>query len=149
MGLKYITSMRRFNLKLYRNHTGTVVVKCVRGHPRVENERDVLHRFQNQTPYLRPLIDEIKELSDTPTIVLKYLDDHLLNSSTKKTLNQKELKYVSRRILSALAVLHENGYVHTGEIFTQSSIYASLNPMLQISNLTISSLTVPRAMCGS
>ena len=85
------------------------------------NERDVLNRFQNQTPHLRPLIDEIKEPSNPPTIVLKYLDDHLLNASIKKTLDQKELKYVSRCILSALVVLHENGYVHTGETFTQSS----------------------------
>ena len=83
------------------------------------NERDVLNRFQNQTPHLRPLIDEIKEPSDPPTIVLEYLDDHLLNASIKKTLDQKELKYVSRCILSALVVLHENGYVHTGEIYSK------------------------------
>jgi serine/threonine protein kinase len=83
----------------------------------VENERDVLKRFQNQTPYLRPLIDEIEEPSDPPTIVLKHLEDHLLNASIKKTLNRKELKYVLRRILEALKALHEDGYVHTGKRF--------------------------------
>ena len=43
--------------------------------------------------------------SDPPTIVLSFLDDHLLNASIKKTLTQKELKYVSKRILEALKVL--------------------------------------------
>jgi len=76
----------------------------------VENERNVLRHFQDRTPYLRPLIDEIEEPSDPPTIVLKYLEDHLLNASIKKTLNRRELKYVSRRILEALKVLHEEGY---------------------------------------
>lgn len=88
----------------------------------MENERDALGRFQHRTPYLRPLIDEIKEPSDPPTIVLKYLDDHLLNASVNKTLNRKELKYVSRRILEALKVLHEDGYVHTGKRFTYKSL---------------------------
>ncbi|MCJ1403023.1 hypothetical protein MMC11_006245 [Xylographa trunciseda] len=91
----------------------TVVIKSVRGHPRVENERDILGHFQYRTHYLRPLIDEIEEPSDPLTIVLKHLDDHLLHASTKKTLNRKELKYVSRCILEALKVLHEDGYVHT------------------------------------
>ncbi|OBT63980.1 hypothetical protein VE03_05934 [Pseudogymnoascus sp. 23342-1-I1] len=91
----------------------SVVIKSVRGHPRVENERDVLKRFQNQTPYLRPLIDEIGEPSNPPTIVLKYLDDHLLNASIKRTLNRRELKFVSKRILIALNVLHQGSHVHT------------------------------------
>jgi serine/threonine protein kinase len=64
------------------------------------------------------LIDEIEEPSDPTTIVLKYLEDHLLNASIKKTLNRRELKYVSRCILEALKVLHEEGYVHTGKSFT-------------------------------
>jgi serine/threonine protein kinase len=64
------------------------------------------------------LTDEIEEPSDPPTIVLEYLEDHLLNASIKKTLNRKELKYVARRILEVLKVLHEEGYVHTGKTFT-------------------------------
>jgi serine/threonine protein kinase len=92
-----------------------VIIKGVHGHPRVENERDVLKRFQDHTPYLRPLVDEIEEPSQPITIVLKNLDDHLLNASIKKPLNQKELKYISRRILDALRILHEGGYVHTGK----------------------------------
>jgi len=84
----------------------------------VENEQNVLKFFQNRTSYLRLLIDGIEEPSDPPTIVLKYLDDHLLNASIKKTLSRKELKYASRHILEALKVLHEKGYVHTGKRVT-------------------------------
>lgn len=55
------SSMRRL-VKGYGNPAGeTVVVKSVQGHPRVENERDVLKRFQNQNPHSGPLIDQIKE----------------------------------------------------------------------------------------
>ena len=92
-----------------------MVIKGSPGHPRVENERDVLKRFQDRTTYLRQLIDEVEEPSDPSIIVLKYLEDHLLKASNKKTLNRREIKYVSRRILEALKVLHEDGYVHTGK----------------------------------
>jgi len=91
----------------------TVVVKGVFGHPRVKNERDVLKRFQDRTPYLRSLIDEIEEPLQPPTIALQFLDDDLLNASIKKSLNRKEIKYVSRCILEALATLHEDNFVHT------------------------------------
>jgi serine/threonine protein kinase len=90
------------------------VIKSVERHPRVENERDVLKRFQHRTPYLRPLIDEIEEPSAPVTIALRYLESDLLYEDSKRTLNRKELKHVSRRILEALKVLHEDGFVHTG-----------------------------------
>ena len=96
-----------------------MIVMGVYGHPRVENERDILKRFQDQTPFLRPLIDEIEEPSDPLIIVLKHLNDHLLNASMKRTLNQKELKYVSRCILEALKVLHQDNYVHTAKKATR------------------------------
>ncbi|KAL3711217.1 hypothetical protein TMatcc_005015 [Talaromyces marneffei ATCC 18224] len=102
----------------------TVVVKGVQGHPRIENERDVLRRFQPSTTHLRPLLDEIQDPAVPPIIVLRHLDDHLLNSSIKKSLNRKELKFVARCILEALSVLHKEGYVHTGKwlpIFPQRS----------------------------
>ena len=60
------------------------------------------------------MIDEIEEPSTPVIIVLKYLEDHLLEASIKKTLNGSELKYVAKRILEALKVLHEDGCVHTG-----------------------------------
>ena len=99
----------------------TVVIKSVNGHPRVANERDVLKRFQHRTPYLRPLIDEIEGKTLPSTIALKFLDDDLLRATIKKTLNRKELKYVSRRILEALKTLHDDNYVHTGNCCIESS----------------------------
>ncbi|KAJ9244965.1 hypothetical protein DTO169E5_1346 [Paecilomyces variotii] len=86
-----------------------VVVKSVY-HFRLQNERDVLKRFQSRTPFIRPLLDEI---ADPPAIVLKHLDDHLLNASISKRLTSSEIKYVARGILEALKVLHEDGFVHT------------------------------------
>lgn len=91
-----------------------VIIKSVR-HFRVQNERDVFSRFQSQTPFIRPLIDEIVEPADPPAIVLKYLDDHLLNASISRRLTNQEIKYVARRILDALKVLYEDNFVHTGK----------------------------------
>jgi serine/threonine protein kinase len=91
----------------------TVVVKGVR-HFRIKNEHDVLRRFQDQTPNIRPLIDEIEDPYDPPTIVLKHLDDDLLNASQLRRLTRPGIKYVARNILQALKVLHDDGYVHTG-----------------------------------
>lgn len=91
-----------------------VIVKSV-PHFRLQNERDVLNRFQSRTPFIRPFIDEIVEPADPPAIVLKHLDDHLLNASVSKRLTNQEIKYVARRILEALKVLHENNFVHTGK----------------------------------
>lgn len=97
----------------------SVIIKSVADHPRVENERDVLRLFQHWTPHLRPLIDEIIEPSNPTAIVLKYLEDNLLGASVKQTLNRKELKYVSKCLLKALIVLHEDGYVHAGTIISR------------------------------
>ncbi|PTU25587.1 hypothetical protein P175DRAFT_0430052 [Aspergillus ochraceoroseus IBT 24754] len=98
----------RFSL----SYNQQVILKSVT-HFRLRNERDVLNRFQCRTPFIRPLIDEIVEPSDPPAIVLKYLDNHLLNASVSKRLTNQEVKYVARRILEALKVLHENNFVHT------------------------------------
>lgn len=68
----------------------------------MENERDVLKRFQGRTPYLRPLVDGIEDPPKPTIIVLKHLDEDLLTAAKKKTLNRKELKSVSRCIIEAL-----------------------------------------------
>lgn len=101
------------------SHQGkqTVVIKSVR-HFRLDNERDVLKRFQSQTPSLRPLIDEIDDPPDPPALVLRHLGDDLLNASAAQRLTSPEIKYVVKQSLEALRVLHENGYVHTGIIVT-------------------------------
>ncbi|TAQ83723.1 hypothetical protein B7494_g7953 [Chlorociboria aeruginascens] len=50
-----------------------------------------------KTPFLRPLIDEIEKTSDRLTIVLKYLEDHLLIASNQKTLTRNELRTLPKR----------------------------------------------------
>jgi hypothetical protein len=98
-----------------RNHAQElVVIKSVKGHFRVANERDVLRRFSGRSPYIRPLLEEIVEPPEPTTIVLRHLDSHLWQASGERTLNRKELKYVSRRVLEALQVMHRDGFVHAG-----------------------------------
>ncbi|GAM88138.1 hypothetical protein ANO11243_061690 [Dothideomycetidae sp. 11243] len=104
------------SLIMLRNQSSrTVVVKAVLRHPRVRNERDMLRLYQDRSPHIRPLVDEIQPPHDYPTIVLRHLDDHLLNASIKKTLTARELRHVARGVLEGLAVLHADGVVHTGE----------------------------------
>ncbi|MCJ1250603.1 hypothetical protein MMC30_007831 [Trapelia coarctata] len=90
----------------------TVVIKGAR-HFRIQNERNVLERFQSRTTNLRPLVDGIEDPSDPPAIVLKHLDDDLLEASDAKQLTIPEIKYVSKKVLEALKVLHGDGFVHT------------------------------------
>ena len=89
----------------------TVAIKTAPKY-RLENERDILRRFQGQ-PCIRQLVDEVH---DPPSLVLKHLDDNLLNASNSKRLERSEIKFVAKRLLEALKVFHEAGYVHTGAI---------------------------------
>lgn len=92
-----------------------VVIKSVQNHPRVQNEKQLLKRFAG-SPYIRQLVDEVPDIPSPgfPTIVLKHLDDHLLNATVQRTLNRNELKFVSKCVLEGLATLHGEGYIHTG-----------------------------------
>ncbi|KXX77786.1 Serine/threonine-protein kinase PAK 4 [Madurella mycetomatis] len=89
------------------------IIKSVRGHWRLQNEVDILKRYQSKTPFLRPVIDEIWEPTDPPSIVLRHLDSQLLTESKKKRLTRPEIKQVARCVLEALHVLHKDGMVHT------------------------------------
>jgi hypothetical protein len=60
---------------------------------------------------IRPLLDEIPE---PPCIVLKYLDNNVLNTSNTKQLEKSDIKFVARKIMETLNSLHEAGFVHTG-----------------------------------
>lgn len=82
-------------------------------HFRLQNERDVLLRFQNRSPFIRPLLDEIETANSPHSLVLRYLDDDILRASDTKRFTRLEVKYVARRVLKALAVLHEEEFVHT------------------------------------
>jgi hypothetical protein len=89
------------------------VVKSV-NHFRLQNERDVLIRFQTRTPFIRPLLDEIATAESPPGLVLRYLDDDILRASNTQRLTRPEVKYVAQRVLEALAVLHNEGFIYTG-----------------------------------
>lgn len=71
----------------------------------------MLLRFQSKTPHIRRLSDLI---DDPPALILKHLEDDLLQASNTKTLTRYEVKYVARGVLEALTVLHGAGFVHTG-----------------------------------
>ncbi|TDZ35841.1 Serine/threonine-protein kinase shk1/pak1 [Colletotrichum spinosum] len=89
------------------------IVKSIRGHWRLQNEADILRRYQSQTSFLRPIVDVVQEPADPPSIILKYLDSELLTESKRKRLTRAEIKHVAKCILEALSVLHEDGMVHT------------------------------------
>ncbi|KAH7139421.1 kinase-like domain-containing protein [Dendryphion nanum] len=94
------------------NHKQNVIIKSVR-HWRLQNERDILRHLQHQTPFLRPIIDEIVEPNDPPGIVLRWLDEDVWAASNKQQLTRREVKFVAKGVLESLKTLHENGYVHT------------------------------------
>ncbi|GAQ04525.1 hypothetical protein ALT_1846 [Aspergillus lentulus] len=89
-----------------------VVAKSVRRF-RLQNERDILLRFQNRTPCIRPLIDELEDSTIPPTLILRYLDDDALRASNHQRLMRPEVKYVAKKVLEGLSVLHDEGFVHT------------------------------------
>lgn len=95
------------------------MIKSVQGPWRLHNERDILRRFQGRTHTLRPLSDEIEDPAEPPAIVLEYLDDDSSKASRKQRLSRPEIKYVAKNILSALQVLHQDGYVHTGTLISK------------------------------
>jgi serine/threonine protein kinase len=99
-------------LNICRSEDGEkAVIKGVR-HPRIQIERDALQKFKNHA--IRPLVDEIMEPKEPPGIVLRYLDDDLLNVLSTKKLTRPEIKGIAKIILEALAALHKEHYVHTG-----------------------------------
>lgn len=85
-------------------------------HFRLQNEREVLLHFQNKTQHIRPLLDEIGTAPSPSSLILRYLDDEVLQASNSRHLSRFEVKYVAKAALTALAVLHEEGFVHTGTL---------------------------------
>ncbi len=89
----------------YRSSTSQrVTVKIASDWP-LKNERHILEAVRD----IRPIIDTS---DDPPSLILKYLDDNLLDSSNAKKLERAEVKYVARSLLRALEALHSGGYVH-------------------------------------
>lgn len=60
----------------------------------------------------------IEIIDDPLSLVLEFLDDNLLNVSGQKRIEGSDLKFVARSLLQALAAIHENGFVHTGNIMS-------------------------------
>ena len=87
-----------------------VAIKQAPDH-RLHNERQVLKDLK-ENPCIRPLVDTVE---DPPALVLKYLDDNLLDASNARRLEKADIKFVARNVLTALDALHERGYVHTGQ----------------------------------
>ena len=67
----------------------------------------------NGNPCIRPLVDTVEE---PPSLVLRQLDDNLLDASNATRLEKADIKFVARNVLTALEELHERGYVHTGQV---------------------------------
>ncbi|KAI9840788.1 MAG: hypothetical protein M1837_001318 [Sclerophora amabilis] len=88
-----------------------VTVKTAADWP-LNNERHILEDVRNN-PCIRPIIDTSDE---PPSLILKYLDDNLLNASNAKKLGRADIKHVAGTILQALEALHSRGYVHTGVV---------------------------------
>ncbi|KAF2415908.1 hypothetical protein EJ08DRAFT_673805 [Tothia fuscella] len=59
-----------FRISQVQSEEKTAVIKSVRNHPRNKNEQDILMKFQNRTPYLRPVLDEIADSAEPSTVVL-------------------------------------------------------------------------------
>lgn len=87
----------------------------------LQNERNILLRFQNKTPYIRPLIDEVDSVP--ATLILRHLDDDVLHASNSKRLTRLEVKYVANRLLKALEILHDEGFVHTGMFYLSKLLF--------------------------
>jgi serine/threonine protein kinase len=93
---------------------GNVIIKSV-NHFRLQNERDVLLRFQSRTPHMRPLLDEVEPDTPAHALVMRWLDNDLLDVTRRRLLASSEVKFVAKGVLEALQALHADGYVHTGE----------------------------------
>jgi serine/threonine protein kinase len=94
---------------------GNVIVKSV-NHFRLQNERDVLLRFQPRTPHIRPLLDEVDPDTPSHALIMRWLDNDLLNVTKRRQLASSEVKFVAKGVLEALQALHADGYVHTGKL---------------------------------
>lgn len=79
----------------------------------MNNEQKVL-TILNQHQGIRRIIDDVKEPA---SLILEYMDDSLDDVCNGKGLESSDIKIVAHTILEALAVLHEHGFVHTGQFY--------------------------------
>ncbi len=111
----YAQELLRPILVQFRNQNNDLcIAKSIRGHWRLQNEANILKRYQSKSSFIRPLIDEIQQPADPPSIILKQLDSELITESKNKRLTRPEIKQVAKCILEALQILHKDSLVHTG-----------------------------------
>lgn len=87
-----------------------VVIKSVH-YFRLYNKQDILFRFQNRTSFFRSLLNEIKDFT-TLTLISKHFDDDILHVFNTHCFTRLEVKYVVKRVLETLIILHEKRFVH-------------------------------------
>jgi hypothetical protein len=80
----------------------------------LNNEADILKRYECRTPFIRPIVEGIEDPFDPSSIVLKYLDNDLLAESNNKSLSRPDVKFIARSVLQALAILYKDRMVHIG-----------------------------------
>jgi hypothetical protein len=114
------------NLLVDRNQSGQTVVGKCKSVRRLQNERDVLRRFQTRTSlFFSPSTDRREGWKIRPihrlALVLKHkhLDDDRVTASATRRLTRLEIRHVAKKVVEALQVLHEDGYVHTGMMWAQ------------------------------
>ena len=91
-----------------------VTIKLAPDH-RLDNEFRVLQAV-NRNPCICPLMDTSQQ---PRSLILRYLDNTLLNASNAKRLEKADIKFVARNVLKALDALHGLGYVHTSQFYDQ------------------------------
>lgn len=81
----------------------------------LQKEREVLGSVRGH-----PLIRQIIDSTDSPPyLILRHLDENLLNAFRNKNLEPSAIKVVARKVLEAVSALHQQGYVHTGGYFPE------------------------------
>jgi casein kinase II subunit alpha len=78
----------------------------------------------------------LDETKNPPSLILQHLDDNLLHASSVKTLTSSDVKFVTKRVLQAIQVVHQGGFTHTGMLtktfyaISYSTSILLLNPKL-------------------
>jgi hypothetical protein len=75
------------------------------------DEAEALRLYQSKTQCLCPLMGEIIEPLDPPSIALQYLGSELRAESDEARLSRSDTKLVAKMTLQALAALHKDGMV--------------------------------------
>lgn len=65
-------------------------------HFRLQNERDVLVHFQQRTPHIRPLLDEVDPDTASHALVMKWLASDLLDVTQTRQLASTEVKLIAK-----------------------------------------------------